>query len=47
MCEAEVYVYETLNPTIFGVIDQLYLDYLDGIEVCIYFDDVMLWHVLT
>ena len=35
--EAEMFVYETLDPTIFGVIDQLYLDYfsscLDGTEV--------------
>ena len=48
LCEAEMFVYKTLDPTIFGVIDQLYLDYLfsrhDGTEVWIY-----IWwcHVLT
>ena len=51
MCEVEVYVYETLNLTSFGVIDQWYLDYfpfaLVGLMHWSIFDDVMLWHVLT
>ena len=51
MCKAEVYEYETLDPTIFGVIDQLYLNYFPvammGLKCRFILDDVMLWHVLT
>ena len=48
LCEAEMFVYETLDLTIFGGINQLYLDYLfscpDGTEVWIY---IWWFHVVT